>query len=78
MSAIMAEQGIWDPGNKNEIRVRECARKLSETLHRRSQNLAFWASQPLLFDPTKTVCFFISTSSQKSCAASVLELKKFS
>ena len=58
MSAIMAEQGIWDPGNKNEIRVWECARKLWETLRRRSQNLAIWASQRMLFDPTKTFCFF--------------------
>ena len=38
--------------------VWECARKLWETLRRRSQNLAIWASQRILFDPTKTLCFF--------------------
>ena len=26
--------------------------------HRSSQNLAIWASQHMLFDPTKTFCFF--------------------
>ena len=40
------------------LRVWECARKLSETLRQRSQNLAIWASQRMLFDPTKTFCFF--------------------
>ena len=40
------------------LRVWECARKLWETLRRSSQNLAIWASQPMLFDPTKTFCFF--------------------
>ena len=40
------------------IRVWECARKLWETLRLRSQNLAIWASQRMLFDPTKTFCFF--------------------
>ena len=40
------------------LRVWECARKLWETLRRRSQNLATWASQRMLFDPTKTFCFF--------------------
>ena len=39
-------------------RVWECARKLWENLRRRSQNLAFWASQRMLFDLTKTFCFF--------------------
>ena len=29
-----------------------------ETLRGRSQNLAIWASQRMLFDPTKTFCFF--------------------
>ena len=36
----------------------EYARKLWETLRRRSQNLAIWASQRMLFDPTNTFCFF--------------------
>ena len=36
----------------------ECARKLWETLRRSSQNLAIWTSQGMLFDPTKTFCFF--------------------
>ena len=40
------------------LRVWECARKLWETLRRRSQNLAIWASQRMLFYPTKTLCFF--------------------
>ena len=40
------------------LRVWECARKLWETLRRRSQNLAIWDSQHMLFDPTKTFCFF--------------------
>ena len=40
------------------LRVWECARKLWETLRRSSQNLAIWASQRMLFDPTKTFCFF--------------------
>ena len=40
------------------LRVWKCARKLWETLRRSSQNLAIWASQPMLFDPTKTFCFF--------------------
>ena len=35
-----------------------CASKPWETLRRRSQNLAIWASQRRLFDPTKTFCFF--------------------
>ena len=40
------------------FRVWECARKLWETLRRSSQNLAIWASERMLFDPTKTFCFF--------------------
>ena len=40
------------------LRAWECARKLWETLRRSSQNLAIWASQRMLFDPTKTFCFF--------------------
>ena len=40
------------------LRVWEFARKLWETLRRSSQNLAIWASQRMLFDPTKTFCFF--------------------
>ena len=40
------------------LRVWECARKLWETLRRSSQNLAIWASQRMLFDPTKTFSFF--------------------
>ena len=39
------------------LRVWECARKLWETLRRNSQNLTNWASQCMLFDPTKTFCF---------------------
>ena len=39
-------------------RVSECTRKLWETLRRSGQNLAIWASQRMLFDPTKTFCFF--------------------
>ena len=34
------------------------AHKLWETLRRSSQNLAIWASQRMLFDQTKTFCFF--------------------
>ena len=50
-----------------------------EILRRSSrQNLAIWASQRMLFDQNKTFYSFISTSSRKSCAASVLELKNFS
>ena len=40
------------------LRIWECARKLWETLRRSSQNLAIWASERMLFDPTKTFCFF--------------------
>ena len=40
------------------LRVWEYARKLWETLRRSSQNLAIWASQRMLFDATKTFCFF--------------------
>ena len=40
------------------LRVWECARKLWETLCRSIQNLAIWASQRMLFDPTKTFSFF--------------------
>ena len=40
------------------LRVWEYARKLWETLRRSSQNLAIRASQRMLFDPTKTFCFF--------------------
>ena len=40
------------------LRVWECARKLWETLRRSSHNLSIWASQRMLFDPTKTFCFF--------------------
>ena len=40
------------------LRVCECALKLWETLRRRSQNLAIWASQRMLIDPNKTFCFF--------------------
>ena len=40
------------------LRVWECARKLWEALRRSSQNLAIWASQRMLFDPTKTFSFF--------------------
>ena len=56
------------------------ARVSSGEILRRSsrQNLAIWASQRMLFDQNKTFYSFISTSSRKSCAASVLELKKFS
>ena len=36
----------------------ESSRKLWETLRRRSQNLAIWALQCMLSDPTKTFCFF--------------------
>ena len=36
----------------------ECARKLWETLRRIGQNLDIWASQRMLFDPTKTFCPF--------------------
>ena len=32
--------------------------KLWETLRRSSQSLAIWASQRMLFDPTKTFCLF--------------------
>ena len=40
------------------LRIWEYARKLWETLRRSSQNLAIWASQHMLFDATKTFCFF--------------------
>ena len=40
------------------LRVWKCARKLWETLRRSSQNLAIWATRRILFDPTKTFCFF--------------------
>ena len=40
------------------LRVWKYARKLWETLRRSSQTLAIWASQRMLFDPTKTFCFF--------------------
>ena len=40
------------------LRVSECARQLWETRGRRCQNLAIWASQRMLFDTTKTFCFF--------------------
>ena len=40
------------------LRVWECTRKLWETLRRNSQNLVIWASQRMLFDRTKTFCFF--------------------
>ena len=40
------------------LRVWKCASKVWETLRRSSQNLAIWASQGMLFDPTKTFCFF--------------------
>ena len=40
------------------LRVWECARKLWENLRLRSQNLAILASQRMLFDPTKMICFF--------------------
>ena len=40
------------------LRVWEYARKLWETLRRSSQNLAIWASQRMLFDATRTFCFF--------------------
>ena len=40
------------------LRIWECARKLWETLHQSSQNLAIWVSQRMLFYPTKTFCFF--------------------
>ena len=40
------------------LRIWECARKLWETLRRSSQNLAICASERMLFDPTKTFCFF--------------------
>ena len=33
------------------------ARKVWETLRRSSQNMAIWASERMLFDPTKTCCF---------------------
>ena len=59
------------------LRVWECARKLWETLRRSSQNLAIWASQRMIFDPTKLFASFVSASSRKSCATSVLQLKKF-
>ena len=36
----------------------DCWRKLWETLRQRSQNLANWAPQRMLFYPTKTFCFF--------------------
>ena len=36
----------------------DSARKLRETLRQRSQNLAIWASQRMLFYPTKTFGFF--------------------
>ena len=39
------------------LRVWECARKLWETLRRSSQNLTIWASERMLFDPTKTFYF---------------------
>ena len=32
------------------------ARKVWETLRRSSQNMAIWASERMLFDPTKTCC----------------------
>ena len=60
------------------LRVWECARKLWETLRRSSQNLAIWASQRMLFDPTQTFCFFYICFIAKCCVASVLERKKFS
>ena len=60
------------------LRVWECARKLWETLRRSSQNLAIWALQRMLFDPTQTFCVFYICFITKCFVASVLELKKFS
>ena len=40
------------------LRVWERACKLWETLRRRSQNLAIWASKRMLFSPTKPFRFF--------------------
>ena len=55
------------------LRVWECARKLWETLRRNSQNLAIWASQRMLFDPTQNFCFFYICFISKCCVASVLD-----
>ena len=56
----------------------DLARKLWETLRRRSQNLAFWPSRCMLFNPTISFTsivlniYFIA----KCCAPSKLQLKK--
>ena len=61
------------------------ARKLWETLRRRSLNLAIWASQLMLFDPAKTFCFFyINVNAKVLCCFEIRTeeinraLKKFS
>ena len=53
-------------------------RKLWETLRRRSQSLASWASQRMLFNPTKTFCFLYVYFTAKFHVSSELELKKWS
>ena len=53
------------------LRFWECARKLWETLRRSSQNLAIWASQRMLFYPTKTFGFFFIHFITKSFSASL-------
>ena len=70
--------GSGDYSRPQCLRVWECARKLWETLRRSSQNLAIWASQRMLFDPTQTFCFFYICFIAKCCVTSVLERKKFS
>ena len=57
-SRLVVATAPQDHSRPQCLRVWECARKLWETLRRRSQNLAFWASQRMLFDLTKTFCFF--------------------
>ena len=54
----------------------DSSRKLWETVRRRSQDLAIWALQRMLFNSTKTFCFFYIYVIARFRAPSELELKK--
>ena len=61
-STFISQNILYDPDLVHSLpqclRVWEVRVSSGNSAHRSSQNLAIWASQHMLFDPTKTFCFF--------------------
>ena len=80
---LISQNILYDPNLVHSqpqcLRIWECARKLWETLRTRVARIRlFGPHSACYFIQLKLFVSFISTSSQKSCAVLVLELKKFS